>query len=959
MRFIRLICIISVLVLITGYVGFFDEVVIGGQVGDYFVCTFDEYGVGTKYINESVSGQVWLSVIPDDGINYNNGVQGSGDKYYNWFSTSASGAVTHLNLTFYSPITFVNFSATQSSTYDYYLYSYYDFMNSMDEKMFRVTFQDRSAGDADVDMLIYDEDNVKLYEKNSITQNRPVNVTVNTTTQMFGITHMSGCDIWFDAPDTYDYISNIWIHDLCSSGAKSSSVDDIWVSYQGSTPELWDYNSMSFGSVTAGYFSETVFSFLSEYSLVTETENSQFYGSAIIHQVGACVGDTTEIDAVEFRLRIGDVVIGQYDRAYAYGGDRYILIWDIAQTFTDATLNMEWFITGDETDTVCSQLFVNTDIDGDGDKHRYYSYENAYYNGLYDGVISESTDWTYQVWYTPSDSSGQYGNVSRWKSKFDIDGSWGYISFGDNNYFEFDYSVDVSDIIYALDIMFNADWVDRLLDIEHTVQAYINCDYIGSADYYVPYDSQRTLARWILDNPIYLDSEDITIEVRCGLTPVQVCYSDGDFDRDGDIRFYYHDFANTFGDCVDTGWGVNRDIIWRYWYSPPDIEMSDLVDKIIVDKSTYKQYDIVKVGVTVNDSSLINTVRAFFDTGGVGWKEYSYVSYPLSPLPAEIIGANTFNIEFLAQYSGNWNVTLWRGGSVVASCWFNVTPYPVDYLVFTNPNPSFYGDTVDIYYMYNFSDSYAIRLMVEDDDGVFHEFPISVKQVLTYAGSFKWYTEGIFQIKLQRRENVNLSFGTIFPYDHTNKLQVYENTLRLEYYARTGKLGDMQLVQTIYFQHNFLGYSNVAVLVNLGNMAKYMVGYASSGTCSFRPSASGNYSVSLVLIEYDGSFTYLCSNVNFEVTIIDEDDVNTGDVEFWDIVFFILGFVLFSIFIILGAWIANKFKNNRTVGGVIVGSFGLIGVFFSCILGWFPVWTGLVIGLFMIIVLVGVIKKAL
>lgn len=971
------------------------------QSGDFYICDFQQYADGDWWINESISGEVWLQMKSTSATNNVEVCDlGNGEKKWG-IDDDDNGYDTHFRYWIYTYSDNISFEYDYASInqpsyikQEFYIWGETE---ATDDPM--ITLEYGGTGGSNYVKVIIDGVSTNFGAGSGVfCPDQQINVLLEASNSSYHvqITNGSGVikHVWGENPSEFGFLGYCYgrVYNNVASNC-DYYVDNLTVS-SSEIGLLWGVDYPSYGSVLLDGdqtdYELTQATSIDYFDL--EIENSNFFESQVkeIKQVALALTNYTDIsDIAGVNLRINDIAVGSYDIYYPYG-DKYILVWqNINQDISENDITCEFLVTKDAgTSPTFSYISKNSDVDGDGDKRHKYTGDNpSKWNGFYDGDFTENYDFVYEVWYELEDIvAEEYGDLKNYSSWGDVDGSYaeycyawhdsGYPSIWDawtrtdppprawinesSHSYEGLFNDYFSGRLRAFDWVISKDSYDQFIDAGGTATAFGNyfslhlysAEYRESnqfftetytvADYVIPFSSQWVILRWVFDTPIDVDQCIIGYAlrwVRFGNIIPCIALADFDNNEDGMIEYKTSVSANMFNDYGYNGdYKLDYDLVTELYYEKEYYRKPiNYTDYIETDKISYKQYENVQVTGHSLDDSMVTQVKAYNNSGS-GWSEYTGQGFPRSFV------SNEYGFTFSPPYSGQWNVTLERSDTVMDSAWFNVSAYDPTYGIVAYPNPSYINDEVTIEVMYNISDSYQVRLRCLASDQTYY-IPITTKQAWHVAGSIRFKAEGIYYIEMQRRENSSYDYGHVTELKHVCKARDYDNWLELAYtqcdYQELN--GRSACEQTISYQHNYLGFNNVKVIIN-DNLSVYDVGSATRGEIKFIPPEDGWYNVSLVYRHNDGTLQYLCNNASFLVGEAGrpqgESDAQLRDVfdrYFTEEQQTLLGLSILLFFLILPAYICYKWKIRDMNSNVYILT-TVVGFAIDIYLGLFPFW---------------------
>jgi len=269
--------------LLVNLYSFYAPVVSGIVVGDYYICIFDDYAVGTQNISEYVSGDLWLT------INSNaSGVVGNENKNYSY---SYVGDGLGSCWSFYNLSKNTDFISFRTSAGDYtnsHLWFFKQmFRRTNGDQIFKLHIYDDNGANGLIAMKVFDSDNTLLKTTSDLGadafhDNIWINITFNITTSEINVLWQKGAssylNYWF-APIVFDYVT-ISKMDYEASPAINAYfyLDNFTIDGDDSDlPDaLWDTGADHSGCSNCDYDGSTSYSFAATDTILLESDYDVF-----------------------------------------------------------------------------------------------------------------------------------------------------------------------------------------------------------------------------------------------------------------------------------------------------------------------------------------------------------------------------------------------------------------------------------------------------------------------------------------------------------------------------------------------------------------------------------------------------------------------------------------------------------------------------------------------------------
>ena len=361
--------------------------------GDYYLCDFEQYSIGTNWLNESISGNKWLEVKSMVGSEHQVWTGKSwamfslgGAQYdYSWMNLSLQ--TTHIN---YTSVIVASANSDFSQT----------FYNGNGQAMFFLrakasdnNFIVKSGSTTIVDIAIASSENIFIDIYYNVTEGKYFFQINGTTTG----NHANG----EYAVANIDYVQDIYLTSY-DDGSVGCYIDDFKV-LVGDTPQGWDLPGyLSYGIVERVPSNSITLSH-SSFNSIIETEHSSF-PSTEIKQVALRLDESTQWANFGINLFFENQNFGNYDDLFYYDGD-FIIVWNWVNTSLSNGLLEFQFVDSVGSSTVALPT-TNYDIDGDFDTENKHGYGEINY--AYDMTITDTEDLICEVWYGEIDDDEEF-----------------------------------------------------------------------------------------------------------------------------------------------------------------------------------------------------------------------------------------------------------------------------------------------------------------------------------------------------------------------------------------------------------------------------------------------------------------------------------------------------------------------------------------------------------------------
>lgn len=940
------------------FLGFFMpisfESVIAYQDGDLYICDFQQYAVGTQEITEFVSGEQWLG-MELEGTAQKVDIWSNGcdlGKGYGYFGSCAGIGREYTYWNFTGAYKNVSFNCYKKWSYEYNVLVHFYCGNNL---LGYINFLDNAGAGPNDYIRVYAGDEVMQQDTSPDSAYMNVSCVIHSNDSLC-ITVQEKNDNsdvigWEEDLGGFTTITRFRIRYSYDAGAATSEFwhDNITLNTAGGIDWAWDVDYDSFGSVTESYYSALGFQLTATNpyagSEIQKSNVGLTQSGLTVRQIALAVDEGTDYSLMEINAMFNGHNFGDFHSSYTVnisGVERYILVWQNLNQFFLVNDALVEFQAVRLSGTInFKPLLSSSDIDGDDDEENYYwgaTNSPDYFNGVYDGVILDTSDLMYMVWYNTTGEGGEYGGA----------GLEGYSVIGDLFDYEGDlcisnlaiegtYNVENSHKVKAVDLLVTQGMYDRIVSYQEPYTKF-KCNVNGETDEEVnsifPFADGVYTMRWIFDTSVKIENESINVSFYTPDStfgagkPLSWCIKISTDDSNGDnlVEFRAHNSIVSFENGNYDGTIYDGyDIVYRVYYEQEFLEPQDYEDWISVDKLTYEQYDLVKIQGCISDEAMPYSVHAYYNDGG--WNEFIGYGYPV-----EKIEGSTFLLYLTAIYQGPWNVTLFQDTNVVAVAWFNVTGKDVDYAIITVPNPSKVGESVNIYALYNFSDNYDVRILVETDWRNYH-YDVVTKQALHYVGSITFVKEGIYSVFMQRRFNDSYYYWSeIIEVKHIVRSKDYECELSI-----TKKVLGVGDIQVIWYQHNHLGNIDVRLVIN-DKLSGIPIYDQSFGTINYKCTKVGTYKAGMVLLKENGDFKWLVDNVTWicgdeivkDAPILPDVDYKIG---------IVLGTIVTAVFAMFPVILSFMFgKSPQNIPPLVYGFTTAIGLVFSVGLGFYGAW---------------------
>jgi hypothetical protein len=379
----------------------------------------------------------------------------------------------------------------------------------------------------------------------------------------------------------------------------------------------------------------------------------------------------------------------------------------------------------------------------------------------------------------------------------------------------------------------------------------------GKADYWLPYTTDFYILRWVLDNPAILNNEKPVFEFYHTSKNHDNIYwyaatSNNDVNGDGSINHLRHSNSWMYEGLYTGTTGSGTDLVYRFWYTDVVVTDEDYNDLIVTNKDSYYAFEDVYIDSSTSDISYLNSIHAYYYYRD-NWVEYTGQGYPDQK---EFL---TYSFSTVLQPSfgypnasaDNWNITLERGGSVVAYKTFNVTNLTEDadnFIITTYPNPSKPAELVTVHYVFNHEEHSTGRIVLSSSPYSYdttsflevYNIDYTGEDNLTFLGTLFFESEGIYYLHMMIN-TTSTTWYNLYTKKHICKAQEYNNLLDVE--LNNYGVGDSAIID---YQHNHLGSLNIFIIVNDLQLSKD-ISLSSTGVATYLCQEEGQYIAQLIL----------------------------------------------------------------------------------------------------------------
>jgi hypothetical protein len=385
--------------------------------GDYYKAIFDDWGVGTRFINETIGGDKWLEVIP--AVDYPEGVKvySGDDKHYYFETLGTQSANCTFDLSYYTTDFFYQLEMYNGGNVAAKWFFNQIYRDSGNNQLFRILMWDNSAIATHRYIRVYD--NADAVVDTYLGGAAPllyVNVSMDLDADKVRVV-VSGFGTYLNtgyfAISNFNYVDEVYFSLYGISVECTQAIDDFSVGIASFTPpKLWDTGNDYVGCANCDTDNYQTFSFASTNTIVLESDYKTFREGFRVEQVALGVSIDSDIQHMESWLRIGDYYQENRTRYYTYGENHYILVWEnINTSYFDTVLPLEFKFITSVTSAYLYPYYLHSDIDGDGDIEYRYSLNGDYYDGSYNGSFTMGRDLCIEIFYGRGNISGDV-NIS-------------------------------------------------------------------------------------------------------------------------------------------------------------------------------------------------------------------------------------------------------------------------------------------------------------------------------------------------------------------------------------------------------------------------------------------------------------------------------------------------------------------------------------------------------------------
>ena len=953
------------------------------QDGSYYVEDFESYVAGDCYINSSIGGNVWVSIIPDDadecyGVTVvdkaanplfymADGREWDGDSYRSRQYRPTYTSSTWAN--FSGNTDYIRFNTSFSSKNgNHYIYIY----DSLDAYMGVIKMHEYSGTRQ---IHICDEDNV-IVGNDGVANDGGSAYTFQVEFKVYFHTGNSSIEIeiydWNDngnlsdnmcwTPDNFDYPSGLRLSQALGASTylyiDGLTVEEFDINY------LWEIDYDSYGDVSLSHTG--VIADTNEDYSVFECQKDNWNQNTYIKQVAVrLVSDDAD---TSYNCRVGDIALGLASTRYTDPiNDGYsIYVWEnVNQWVNDTDILVEFVGIKSGSTPLTYILYRDADIDGDGDKGLYHSNDVSDYNGYF--YENQNYDLCYQVWYVSEYAYNPHGGVET-DNESVCSGISNILEYMNQGYkhIEFRGTQKVSRTIKAFDLYVGEEQYDLISSDESKYLLYVNGHYYNNPDYWIPTGNGYIL-RWTgIDED--LENENPLFELTCwayydDYTTIPFQQVHWNLARVPDnIYFPSYKHHNVYdysrNGIYDAAITTLTDTIgFCYWYEDIDTPIPPSTPdevRIAVNPKTgnhsYTTHQYIPITGTISTTAHISYLRLYKD--GVRYTKGDWGGIGRQLTGTKLLNGPFFQTGFVADsddLTGSWNITLVRNNEFLDDAYFNTTELPT-YLksghIWTEPFPS--GKTFTVNWLYSKSendDKYGAILY--NYDGTFSQNDEKLITDLETNGSRSFTTdidEG--NIYFYLCTYYNGGYHVLLPYTHIvgtasgSALHTDKSLYYLDDYE------DGVVPVRIFGEHSLYG-DNVFILQN-GNQIRpvglepffdFIKDYYSTGTYTLR------------LVYWDGTlgeYEDLTDSISFDIVAGSEGDIQDGDPDaiFTENFDFFMGFGLLIVLTLIGVGISTKLDAEPATYTIII--FALMGAMVSTVMGFFDLWIPFLIGMVLV-----------
>jgi len=914
-------------------------------------------------MNSYISGEKWLNIT---------GVSAHHYVYNNYFWVNPTSSTQNSYITLFMQTTNITCNITdfyvENDAQDLWIYFY----NANGQEMFHLW---RGGSFGTLMQLVKDGSVVVEGEGVSGYNTFFLTVLFNTSTGEYFL-NTSG-DVTFNSwflPTNTDYISYIKIR---SVGDTTNMILDNFKVAVGDTPFLWEEDSqVEVGSVTLTG-NELSAQLIAFDNLIVESD-FKISASINLKRIGIAVGENTDIDNLDIRLKVGNYAGGGYDNYYSYN-DRFILVWDLDKTITTTNPQFELNFIKTGGSPEIKILYTNNDIDSDSDTEFKYSYGTDNLNGVYDGDVTENNDLIYKLWYNYTDDDiYDYGDVTNYTKFCSLTPPLQYASIysqecnflgmcfdSDTKYLEVKMTSKLTTYIEVVDLYVHENQYNLNNGNLELYQLFINGEDCQNPSIWVPLDDGNYILRWLNCN-IPLDNEEPIFEFYS----LSAQYINRPFGQSffshwvgvgmhnkrpqwSSIKAHAQD--GLYGNGVLNGEQVRQEydnkMISMCFYTDdynPNPEYDDTIIVQPLDRTQYQEYDVLTISGTISVQTPNTYIQLWKDgtqittqgyaNNGLFVKDYSF---------KEFFALNSKN------YDGNWQVHLNRGGTNISTYNFTVIDR-TDYNghLYTYPTVSNVGEQFKIGYLYN-------KTYYDNNNGavLYGRFP---EFNPNYNVIFDNIQEDNEKDYIHNKEEIMYMFlcvkenGTYTPISnhvhyvgdyYTNEIHVNDKEL---YLTRDIQGNLIPAKQTFYGYHSYTTsdvyiYDNGKKLKDISSTPNFNINYDYY--------SSGNHNISLVLDKGNGNIEIL-DTTSFIIYGESQEEQ-----QFLGLLPLVIGYVLGLVLLMIAMIGLAIFSKNRNLHYSIYLIVGTSVAIFNVLIGAWEWWTILFFSTVIIAVVVMELSK--
>lgn len=373
--------------------------------GDWYVCDFEDFAVGTMNFSVYDEGEKWLDVTAEADSEweiYDN----AGDRYYYSQYLDSTAEYCYFNVSGYWTDVSVRLkSKVENEGHCFnHIYAWTE-----DGDMIFHFYHYYSNG---YKYRVYDHDGTWIGET----------ATSDTRTWWFNFSYIDSNGTMYtslEIAEAYEGYLDTGYEDYIKyisflSGAHISAYESYMNIYDfrvknGLVSYPWedDYpDNVNVGDVTIDYEVSYATTLTQNYELLEQRHVVNTNSSFQIEQVAWQIDYTsTDIDDLVIRLYVNGQNFGTYDNYYTSIEDCYILIWkDLNKTVGTGgeDINLEFYIIDDDGTHSFGWHTIIDDVDDDGFmeyKRSVGDDAQSHRDGIYNGVINSNEDLIYQMWF--------------------------------------------------------------------------------------------------------------------------------------------------------------------------------------------------------------------------------------------------------------------------------------------------------------------------------------------------------------------------------------------------------------------------------------------------------------------------------------------------------------------------------------------------------------------------------